>query len=651
MRSTLRPTLPLVALFLLGSAALWAYLAFDYLPSERMVTIDRWRRELSSQAELTAEVIVSWVGEGLADARTLAAYPAVRDRLTRPGTASGHGASHLGEILDALAANRGHLAVFVADAGGRVVARSHGGFELGTCCAEAVRQVTAHGTPAVRMAQGEGGRPLVVFAAPVRGGEAAQGPIRGAAGAVVDPDRFLYRFLTARPSPGSSGEALLVRREGDEVVFLSPLRHDPSPPLTVRRRVETPALPASAAVQGGAGFGEMVDYRGEPVFAAYRRLGSAGWGLVVKVDRAEALGPLRESARRVAAGLGSALGMLLVTAAGLLWAQRRAHRAALALSQARFALLLEQANDAILFLSRDGRIRDVNPRAEEMYGRSRGELLGLSVADLWPPEGRDEALRNHEAVLAEGRRTFETQHRRADGAAFAVEVSASRVQLEGETAVLGLVRDVSGRKLAEERVRRAHEFAAAVTQSSPVGVLATDREGRITFANRRAEELLGVSADEMRGRFYDDPARRATGHDGEPLSPGELAFARVKAARSLVQDVRQAIERDDGRPVLLSVNGAPLLDRDGGFAGAVFSLEDVTGRVRVERAFAGSEERFRALFEHAGIGVALLDTGGRVLHANPALAAFLGYRREELQRLSVEDVSHPEDLATDRATW
>lgn len=156
------------------------------------------------------------------------------------------------------------------------------------------------------------------------------------------------------------------------------------------------------------------------------------------------------------------LGTLLLLAAltglvhALAWGQRRAIDAAVQRSRARFSLLLEHANDAILFVDEGGVVLRSNQRAEEFYGVAPGGLTGLHLA-------RDLTVSSPVAVLPEG--LHEAVHRTAGGAATPVEVSAKRAIVGERTVTVALVRDVRQRIEQERRLLRLNRnlrTAAAV---------------------------------------------------------------------------------------------------------------------------------------------------------------------------------------------
>ena len=139
----------------------------------------------------------------------------------------------------------------------------------------------------------------------------------------IDPNQFLYRVVQRWPTPYLTAETLLVRREGNDVVFLNDLRHQKDMPLALKLPLDsTPRLPASMAVQGREGVVEGVDYRGTPVLAALRKIPGTPWFMVSKVDMAEIYSGLHQQVLTIV--LVTVL-MLLIAILGvaLLWRQQK----------------------------------------------------------------------------------------------------------------------------------------------------------------------------------------------------------------------------------------------------------------------------------------------------------------------------------------
>ncbi len=191
----------------------------------------------------------------------------------------------------------------------------------------------------------------------------------------IDPERFLFPLIQTWPTPSRSAETLLVRREGDEVVFLNELRHQRNTALRLRFPLARAGLPAARAVLGYEGVLYGVDYRGVSVLAATRHVPDSPWYLVAKMDTEEALAPLRRRTRFIATIFGL-LAAALIAGIMFLWSRQeaQAHRQQLEAELERRAILghfgypSRFANDIILLLDATGKIIEANDRAVDITG-------------------------------------------------------------------------------------------------------------------------------------------------------------------------------------------------------------------------------------------------------------------------------------------
>lgn len=110
----------------------------------------------------------------------------------------------------------------------------------------------------------------------------------------IDPEAVLYPLIQNWPVPSKSSETLLLRKDGDSVVFLNDLRHVKNSALRLRLPASDSLLPAARVVSGYEGFFEGIDYRGVPVVSYLRKIPDSPWYMVAKVDKAEIYAPLRE---------------------------------------------------------------------------------------------------------------------------------------------------------------------------------------------------------------------------------------------------------------------------------------------------------------------------------------------------------------------
>jgi two-component system cell cycle sensor histidine kinase/response regulator CckA len=236
---------------------------------------------------------------------------------------------------------------------------------------------------------------------------AGTGETSDLAGAVVlqnDARQFLYPLIQSWPTPSDSAETLLVRRDGDDVLFLNDLRHQANTALTLRFPLSRTDLPMVMAALGREGVVQGVDYRGVAVLAALKAVPNSPWFLVAKVDAEEALSVWRrESALILALFLGL---MLAATAAtGVVWqGNQKAHyqalfqaEAARLASEARHRTTLLSVGDGVIVTDAEGRVELLNPVAEAQ-GRPLAEVFHIVNEETHQPVENPGAR-----VLREGR--------------------------------------------------------------------------------------------------------------------------------------------------------------------------------------------------------------------------------------------------------
>lgn len=316
----------------------------------------------------------------------------------------------------------------------------------------------------------------------------------------IDPYRFLFPLIQRWPTSSPSAETLLVRRDGDEVVFLNVLRHNSNTPLSLRFPLSRKELPAVQAVMGTEGMVEGRDYRGMSVVGVVNRVPGTSWFMVSKIDKSEIYAPINHLARWVAA-----LQLILVCASGALavyWLREVKRQHSKELERQALArhldYLAKYANDIILLIDSGGGIVDCNDRAVEAFGYPVTALLCLNVEDLRVPgESMAPGDRFKQVDWAGGSLLFESAMQHRDGRRFPVEVSMRRIDAGGERYYQAIVRNISERRKAEEELR----FHSLILQSLLEGILLTRAaDGIIVYATPQFEHMFGYSSGELTGK-------------------------------------------------------------------------------------------------------------------------------------------------------
>jgi PAS domain S-box-containing protein len=199
------------------------------------------------------------------------------------------------------------------------------------------------------------------------------------------------------------------------------------------------------------------------------------------------------------------------------------------------------------------------------------------------------------------------------------------------------------RRRGDEQLRKSEERWRAVFENSAVGLVlqSGDRHGRFVAANAAYQRMLGYSAEELRTLTFMD------------ITYEEDREANRRLATELLEGKRQSFEmtkrnrRKDGGLMWVSIH-VSLIPGTGNNDQLFMSIvEDISERKRAEEALGRSERQFRALFEEAAVGIALVDSAGRPFETNRKLQQILGYSAHELRHMPFTAFTHPDDAKAD----
>jgi len=127
-----------------------------------------------------------------------------------------------------------------------------------------------------------------------------------------------------------------------------------------------------------------------------------------------------------------------------------------------------------------------------------------------------------------------------------------------------------------------HNMFTKIVETVPVGITFVSKEGRITFANKNAEKILGLKKEQITSRTYNATEWKITSLDGSPFPDEQLPFSIVQRTGNAVNNIEHALEYVSGRRTLLSINAAPIKDRNNNFDGMISVIDDITDRKQAE---------------------------------------------------------------------
>lgn len=281
----------------------------------------------------------------------------------------------------------------------------------------------------------------------------------------------------------------------------------------------------------------------------------------------------------------------LIDAIGILlggFIQKQKVESSLIESEERFRAISESAQDAIIMIDEAGNVSYWNKAAEKIFGYPEEEIMGKDLHKILVPE---QYYKIHKQAFSKFIETgegnaignlLELSALRKNGDEFPVELSLSAIKIDGKWNAIGIIRDISERKRAEEILKKSEKQYRDFHDNSTLGIYRSTPDGKVEMVNPAAVRMLGYSSEEflkidIKEKYADDSER---GH-----------FQSIMESEGVVYGFETKWLKADGSQIDISESARAIKDENGNVIYYEGIIEDITERKKAEEALIVAKEK------------------------------------------------------------
>lgn len=467
----------------------------------------------------------------------------------------------------------------------------------------------------------------------------------------IDPNHYLYPFISAWPSTNRKGETFILRKEGNYALFLNELLYKKNTALTLKVPITESQYPSVQAILGYEGIWEGIDYRGETVLSYIKKIEGTDWFLVAKLDKSIIFEELNY--RTVLIWI---IGLLMILFASmglalfytskqkdLLYEISRVDKELLA-AQSKFKTILYSIGDAVITTDKNGVVQQINTAAEKLTSWIERDAVGINLAEIFHLEHEktgnkigfslDEILDgNISSALTEDAILVSNKGRR-------IPVSESKSPIKDENGeIIGVVfvlRDQTENYLKQRTLQVSEEKFRKIFEDSPLGKSMTTLDGKINVNNAFCK-MLGYTESEL-----------ADLHWKEITHPDDYEKS-AKISKDLFDEKIDTVTYEkrylhkSGSIVWADVTTSILKDSEGKKLFFLTTVQNITERKEAQQKIL-EEKKFTESVINAMPGIFYLaDQDGNLINWNNQLAQISGLTEDEILKIKLSDMIAPHD--------
>jgi len=482
--------------------------------------------------------------------------------------------------------------------------------------------------------------PQLDFAAPIKD---KKGIIIASLIFRINPKDFLYPFIQSWPIQSKTAETVIVRKDGDSVIFINDVRHKNESALKIKFPLTRNDVPAVRAALGSYGIFEGYDYRHVEVLTYSMPIPKTSWIMISKVDTDEINRPIHNQARNFGLILFLFIVLLISLLISIRSADKNRHYKKLfdleterKILLSHFEYLIKYANDIIILANEFGQIVEANESALVAYQLTNDEIKKKKISTLGKFNINFE---KHNKIQFEvSNKPYESVHKRKNGEEFPVEISEKVIEIDSAHYYQAIIRDISERKKSEIELNEnevqyrnlANSGRALLWKSGTDKLCTYFNEPWLKFTGRTLEQELGNGwAEGIHPEDFNDCLQtHVTSFDDRKPFEMEYRLRHASGEYRWIKDM-----------------GTPNYNSKGEFIGYIGHCFDITNQKTIEDTLIKSEATHRLLFDNNPIPMWVYELETlKFLKVNDAAINKYGFSNDEFLSMTLKDIRPPEDV-------
>lgn len=472
-----------------------------------------------------------------------------------------------------------------------------------------------------------------------------------------DPTKFIYPLIQRWPIPTKTAETLLLKKDGDSVLYLNELRHKKNTALKFRVPLTRKELSSVQAVLGKTRIIDATDYRGESVLAYASPVPETEWIMVAKIDKSEIFSDLYFSAIVV---FGFVLLLIFLSGVGLILIYHSRQKniyqelflaeRALKEKQEEFGVTLDSIGDAVISTDTNGRIKYMNQVAEELTGWKESEAINKDLTEVFKiinEETRSTVENPVEKVLSVGLIVGLANHTiliSKDGTERPIADSGAPIKNEdgGIGGVVLVFRDQTVERKARKALEESELKLRNILENSTNVFFSHSPDHVITYFSPQVQNVLGYTQEEAMKKWTEFTSDNPINEEGFRLTEKAIETGEVQPLYEL------ELVHKSGRKVWVEVREAPIVE-NGKTVQIVGALVDITERKLAEVELHKQRDTLQKIFDNIPVMIAYYDETGKFKMANQELIKKIGWTFEEWQTENILAKCYPDPDALKEA--